>query len=75
MFNTCIDNMKVKVFYSPSFTSECYRDLPVNEPRFEKVVGDAGLLGFLELKLGLAAQDTPAIDRILAYQRAMDAVK
>ena len=67
--------MKVKVFYSPSFTSECYRDLPVNEPRFEKVVGDAGLLGFLELKLGLAAQDTPAIDRILAYQRAMDAVK
>lgn len=67
--------MKVIVFYSPSFTGECYRDIPVNEPRFEKVVGDAGLLDFLELKLGLATQETAAIDRILAYQRAMDTVK
>jgi len=67
--------MRVTVFYSPSFTSECFRDLKVDKPRFEKVVGDAGLLDFLELKLGLAAQDTAAIDRILAFQKAMDAVK
>lgn len=64
-----------RVFYSPSFSSECYRDLPVKEPRFEKAVGDAGLLDFLELKRGVFAQETPAIERILAYQKAMEAVK
>ncbi len=67
--------MIVKVFYSPSFTSECYRNLSVNEPRFEIVVGDAGLLDFLELRLGLVARETTAIERILAYQNAMGAVK
>ena len=67
--------MIVKVFYSPSFTGECYRDLPVNEPRFEKVVGDAGLLDFMELRLGLTGQEAPAIKRILAFQKAMETVK
>lgn len=68
------DNMRVKIFYSPSFTGECYRDIPVNKPRFEKVVGDAGLLDFFELHLGLVGSETPAIERILAYQKALGTV-
>lgn len=69
--------MKVNILYSPFFTGECFRSLPVNETRFEKVVGDAGLLDFLELRLGLAGAtpETSAIDRILAYKKAMDRVK
>ena len=68
---------KMKLFYSPSFTGECYRNLPVNETCFEKVVGDAGLLDFLELRLGLAGAtpECSAIDRILSYKRALDRVK
>lgn len=69
--------MKVKFFYSPFFTGEYYRNLPVNETHFEKVVGDAGLLEFLELRLGLAGTtpESSAIDRILAYKKALDKVK
>lgn len=68
---------KMKLYYSPSFTGECYRNLPVNETCFEKVVGDAGLLDFLELRLGLAGAtpECSAIDRILAYMKALDRVK
>jgi len=65
----------ITLYYSPFFTGECYRDLPVNETRFESVVGDAGLLDFLELRLGLAGAEPDAIERILAYQGALDAAK
>ena len=63
------------LFYSPSFTGECYRNLPVNETQFEKVIGDAGLLDFLELHLGLAAHENAAIERILSYQTALESCK
>lgn len=69
--------MKVNIFYSPFFTGECFRNLPADGTCFEKVVGDAGLLEFLELKLGLAGAtpESSAIDRILAYKKALDKVK
>ena len=54
------------LYYSPFFTGECYRNLPVNETQFEKVVGDAGLLEFLELRLGLPGVESDGIDRLLA---------
>lgn len=63
------------IYYSPSFTGECYRDLPDNEPRFEKEVGDAGLLDFLELRLGIAGIESDPIERLLVYKDAMAAVK
>ena len=63
------------LYYSPFFTGEYYRNLPVNETQFEKVIGDAGLLEFLELRLGLAAHENAAIERILAYQTALEACK
>ena len=70
-------SMKVYIFYSPFFTGECFRNLPADGTCFEKVVGDAGLLEFLELKLGLAGAtpESSAIDRILAYKKALDRVK
>ncbi len=63
------------LFYSPSYSGECFRKFPVNETRFEKIVGDAGLLDFLELHLGLPGGETPSIERVLAYQTALKAVK
>ena len=65
----------ITLYYSPFFTGECYRDLPVNETRFESVVGDAALLDFLELHLGLPGTVPDPIERILAYQSALDAAK
>lgn len=59
------------LYYSPSFTGECYRDLSVGKPCFEKIVGDAGLLDFLELRLGICAAESEPIDRILAYCEAL----
>ena len=62
------------LYYSPSFTGECYRNLPVNETQFEKVVGDAGLLEFLELRLGLPGVESDGIDRLLAYKQALGVI-
>lgn len=62
----------MKLIYSPFFTGECYRKLTVNKPLFEKIVGDAGLLDFLELSLGLPSGESSAIDRILAYRKALE---
>lgn len=63
------------ILYSPFFTGACYRDLPVGKPRFEKIVGDAGLLDFLELRLGISVTESDAIDRILAYCDALKTVR
>lgn len=62
--------MEVTLYYSPFFTGETYR-IPDGKPRFEKIVGDAGLLEFLELRLGLSGQESGAIDRLLAYRKAL----
>ena len=59
------------LYYSPFFTGECYRNYPVGQACLEKVVGDAGLLDFLELRLGLPGGEAGAIDRILAYEAAL----
>ena len=64
----------MKLFYSPSFAGECYRILPEGETRFEKIVGDAGLLDFLELSLGLPGGDRDPISRILAYRDSLESV-
>ena len=66
--------MKVNIFYSPFFTGECFRILPPNVTHFEKVVGDAGLLDFLEIRLGLPGAEADPIERILAYQLALNSV-
>ena len=65
----------IKLYYSPSFVGECYRNLPEGGTRFEKIVGDAGLLDFLELRLGLPEPEANPIERILAYKKALDAMK
>ena len=67
--------MITTLYYSPFFTGGYYRNLPVDETCFEKVVGDAGLLDFLELRSGLPGSESPAIERIIAYKKALDAVK
>ncbi|MBO5546626.1 MAG: hypothetical protein J6N50_06505 [Bacteroidales bacterium] len=36
-----------------------------------KTVGDPGLLEFMELRLGLPGVESDAIDRILAYRKAL----
>ena len=63
------------LYYSPFFTGECYRKRTVNKTFFEKVVGDAGLLDFLELRLGLPGTEADPIERILAYKNALGTVK
>ena len=65
----------ITLYYSPYFTGECYRDLPIDKTQFEKIVGDAGLLDFLELRLGLSGADPDAIERILAYKSALESAK
>ena len=67
--------MITTLIYSPSFTGECYRRLPEGKTCFEKIVGDAGLLDFLELRLGLAVTEADPIERILAYKKALETVK
>lgn len=64
----------MKLYYSPYFTGACYRKLPVGQPLFEKIVGDAGLLEHLELRLGLPGNESDTIDRILAYRKALETV-
>ena len=66
--------MEVTLYYSPFFTGETYRT-PNGKPRFEKIVGDAGLLEFLELRLGLSGKESGAIDRLLAYRKALGDVQ
>lgn len=65
----------MKLYYSPFFTGACYRKLPVGEACFEKIVGDAGLLDYLELRLGLFSNESESIERILAYRKALEYVK
>ena len=65
----------ITLYYSPFFTGECYRNRPVNKTLFEKTVGDAGLLDFLELRLGLPGTEAEPIERILAYKNALGTVK
>ena len=65
----------MKLYYSPFFTGACYRKLPVGEACFEKIVGDAGLLDYLELRLGLFSSESETIERILAYRKALEDVK
>ena len=65
--------MNMKLYYSPFFTGACYKELPVGKPRFEKIVGDAGLLDYLELRWGIPGFESDAIDRLLAYRSALEA--
>ena len=67
--------MELTYHYSPFFSGACYRKLSVNKTLFEKHVGDAGLLDLLELRLGLPGREASAIERILAYQSALGAVR
>ena len=67
--------MDIEIYYSPFFTGETYRRQD-GKPRFEKVVGDAALLEFLELRLGLpGGDDNNAVERLLAYRDALEACK
>lgn len=68
-------SMELTYHYSPFFSGACYRKLSVNKTLFEKHVGDAGLLDLLELRLGLPGREASAIERILAYQSALGAVR
>ena len=65
----------ITLYYSPFFTGECYRNLPVNKTQFETIVGDAGLLDFLELRLGLSGAEPDSIERLLSYKNALTSVK
>ena len=57
--------------YSPHFNGETFRQLPLGKPVFESIVGNAGLLEFLELRLGLPGVESKSVDRIIAYRDAL----